>query len=233
MILISLDEFITIAPDLPHDNQDRSLDKIGPANSILLSLLIQEIEKKTLDGILKATFEELGMTRTFINTNDIPARERPSSYGVSSNGDRRPYDVEDPYDMIKTIVWGGYSCIADLERFFNSLRTSSKYKGFLDLAAHHTHSPLGLYPQLSSGLPGCLSYPKKASSSGQPLEGVPFILKGQKVHYMAGHHKGWCCAVYFHEFIGLSIVLCNTIGPVDASDFLAQIGFVLCTGVHA
>lgn len=69
-------------------------DKIGLVNPILLSLLVEAIEKKTLYAILKDVLQELGMNRTFMGSTDVPTKDKTSSYHVSSKRTAQPQELE-------------------------------------------------------------------------------------------------------------------------------------------
>jgi hypothetical protein len=211
--MVTADEFVKIAPNFTRNDTENTWS----ANPILLSLLIEAIEGDTLYTILKGVLQELGMKRTFIGSTELPSDYKTPSFHVSSKGIATPYELEDlTIDTIEIAISGGFTCIADLECFFNSLRTSERFEGFLDLTDGE-HSPLGLYPRLDSKTPGSLSHNATLAKSGgkvrQMALDIPFVLQGQRVHYMAGYDRGWCCGIYFNEVIGLVIVLCDTTGP--------------------
>ncbi|KAI9742787.1 MAG: hypothetical protein M1818_003516 [Claussenomyces sp. TS43310] len=227
------------------------------ANYILIALLIEVVSGMTLHAFLKEhIFIPLGMRRTYMTAEElslvfnysIPIEERVYPHLVSGTGVRRAIVSDKSPNLADTVeiaTTGGYTCAADIGKFFAAVLTglygtsinglfdhdftNSLFIGLgsFDGRKDHGYTRFGLSTRFDETLPGSHSLNRLVSpesdSSAYTLEKTsPNDRAG--AYYMAGSATGWACTAYLIPVKQIFvIVLTNTSGPLDASDVISRL----------
>jgi hypothetical protein len=249
--IMSEDEFLIVAPLITEDVYKDKYPHRGwldysNGNHILAGMILEEVTGRGLHDLLhELVFDPLNMTHSLMNEQSLINHTIRAKVAVGHRGSSNRIQSIAPStrylsDVVEVAALGARSSAEDLAKLnrtflegaegdFDSIFRRSEIADFF-LPYHLYQDGAGTLAGVFSSLNSQLSREESLNRSLMPSDGFSSHVLGKrhdrshcKAYYKAGAIDGFTCCIYHlfkdRKFV---IVLANSSGPIDVTDYIAR-----------